>query len=221
MSKKTILVALAVVSVTMIALPAMVSGQEIHGEPGEAFSFSGPAGETRAEGEPTVTCESIDGSGKFDVGSTTTGSMERDYTACHITVFGITAKCHSEGSALDNTVVTKGTFHLITWKNTAGASVPAMLLTTETIKVTCSGISSITFSGSVIGTITSPKCGESSKILTVSFTATGATQNHMGYTGVNYDLKAYTGTETGNQKTVALIGNATATFINAQKLNCT
>jgi hypothetical protein len=192
----------------------------MHLEPGEPFSITGGEGEVRVEGEPTVTCEKTHGSGKCDVGSSTTGSATRDYTGCHTNVFGLTAKCRSAGSALDNTVASSGTFHLITWKNSAGTAFPAVLTTTEPIEVVCGGISPITFTGSMIATITSPKCGESRKELSLSFTATGTVQSHMSYTGINYDLKARTGSS-GENKTGALVGTGTGTTSNAQKLNCT
>jgi len=223
MSKKMMLLALAVVSAAFFALPAIASAEEIHLEPGngEAFEVTGPGGELRAESEPTITCEKTDGKGNFDVGSSTTGTTELDFTGCHTTIFGFTAKCRSEGSALDNTIATKGTFHLITTETTAKTFVPAILVTPVTTKIVCAGISSVTVTGNVIGTITSPKCGESSKTVGLSFTATGTKQDHIVYTGKEYDLKAYTGSETTNEKTAALVGTATNTTTNAQKLNCT
>jgi hypothetical protein len=221
MSKKVMLLAIAAFSAAMFALPVMAAGQEIHLEPGEAFNVTGPAGELRAEEEPTVTCESTDGSGKFDTGSSTTGSVELDFTGCHTTVFGLTAKCRTEGSKLDNTIASVGTFHLITWKNAAGTSFPAILVTTVPTEIVCAGISKLSVTGSIIGTITSPKCGESSKTLGLSFTATGTVQNHLTYTGVNYDLKDFTGSDPSKEKTAALVGTTTQTTTNAQKLNCT
>jgi opacity protein-like surface antigen len=223
MSKKMMLLALAVVSAAFFALPAIASAQEIHLEPGngETFNVSGGAGELRAESEPTITCETTDGSGKFDVGSSTTGTSTLDFTGCHTTVFGITAKCRSEASALDNTIASGGTFHLITWKNGSGTAFPAVLLTTNITKIVCAGITSITTTGNVIGTITSPACGASSKEVKLSFTATSTTQNHLAYTGVNQELKAYTGTNPENEKKSSLVGAATNTSTNAQKLNCT
>lgn len=216
MSKKTMLLALALVSAAMCALPAVAAAQEIHLEPAEKFTITGPGGETRAEGEPSVTCEQTAGEGSFDAGSSTTGSMIRDYTGCHVTILGFTVTCHSEGSAVNNTVLTKGTFHLITL--TGGGS-PAILMTTEPTSLVCAGISTVTFTGAVIGTIVSPRCGESSKTLGVSFTATGVTQSHLTYTGLKYDLLLRTGTEA--TQTAVLVGSTTATSINAKKLNCT
>jgi hypothetical protein len=219
MSKKMMLLALAAFSAALFALPAVASAQEIHMEPGngESFTVTGGAGELRAESEPTITCEHVDGSGKFDAGSSTTGTIHLDFTGCHATVFGLTAKCRTKLSALDNTITTEGTFHLIT--TTAGT--PDILVTPNPTEIVCAGISNVTVTGTVIGTITAPKCGESSKTMTMAFSATGSTQNDLTYTGNTYDLKAYTGSTVANEKTAGLVGTSTATSANAQKLNCT
>jgi hypothetical protein len=215
MSKKILVLALAVVSSAFWAMSAIAAAQEIHLEPAEAFTVASAGGEVRAEGEPTVTCTALGGSGSFDVGSTTTGTITRDYTGCHTSVFGFTATCKSEGAATAGTVANSGTFHLIT----ISPGVPGILMTTNPTKLVCAGISTITFTGNMIGTIVSPKCGENSKVLTVSLTATGNTQNHQSYTGGKYDLVAQT--NDGVNKTAAMIGSATNTQTNAAKLNCT
>jgi hypothetical protein len=223
MSKKIMVLALAVVSAAFVALPAMASATEIHYEPSEAFNISGVGGELRAEGEPTITCTTTSGSGKPTAGSTTTGESTLDFTGCHTAVFGFTASCKSEGAAVAGTIATSGTYHLITWNETTGVidpTKPAVLLTTNTVKIVCAGISTIVTHGDVIGTITSPACGGSSKELKLSFQATGTTQTHELYTGKAYDLIATTG-EGGAARTAALVGNATNTQSTAGKLNCT
>jgi hypothetical protein len=219
MSKKTILRALAVISAAFFALPSLAVAEEIHIEPAEHFNVSGTGGEVRAENEPTVTCTKTEGNGTFDAGGTTTGSIFRDYTGCHTTVFGFTASCKSEGAEIAGTVANGGTFHMITWKNGSGVAFPAVLMTTNTTKMVCAGISVVTFTGATISTITSPACGGSSKNLQLSLTATESTQNHLMYTGKNYDLFLQTGS--GENKTAAITGSATNTQASAGKLNCT
>jgi len=228
MSKKMMLLALAVVSAAFLALPALASAQEIHSEPGEAFSVSGAGGELRAEGEPTITCSGTGGEGKFNGGSSTTGSSTLDFTGCHTTVFGFTAACKSEGSEVNNTIANTGTFHLIKYvekvtKNEKGEIIavdtnPAVLITTNTTVIVCAGISKITVTGSVIGTM-SQKCGESSKENTLTFSATGTAQDDSTYTGASYVLQSKTGS--GEEKASALVGSATNTSAKAQTLNCT
>ena len=228
MSKKMMLLALAVVSAAFFALPAIASATEIHLEPGngETFKIAGPGGTLSAEGEPTVTCEGTGGNGSFNAGSSTTGSITLDFTLCHIKVpvFGTTAKCKSETvGGLDNTIASGGTFHLITGEEEIEKGVfkryPAVLVTTNHTIIVCAGISKITVTGSVIGTITSPECGKSSKEVSLSFTATGNVQNHMEYTGVKYDLQSRTGENP--EKTSALVGTSTNSTTNAQTLTCT
>lgn len=220
MSKKIILTALAALSTTLLAVPGMVAAQEIHLEPGnhEAFTVSGLGGELRAGGVPPITCAGTGGSGEFNAGSSTTGSMTLDYTSCHIKVpvFGTTAKCKSEtvGGA-DNTIASGGTFHLVTLPGVKRG----VLLTINHLVVVCAGLSKVTFTGIVIGTITAPACGASSKELSVSFTAMGTTQDHLIYTGKEYDLKARTGE--GEEETAAWVMTWTQITPNAQSLNCT
>jgi hypothetical protein len=215
MSKKIMVLALAVVSAAFFALPAMASAQEIHLEPAETFNITGPGGELRAVGEPTITCTGTSGHGTFNVGSTTTGESTLDFTGCHSTLAGFTVSCKSEGAAVAGTIATSGTFHLIT----ISEKVPGILLTTNTVTIVCAGFAHITTHGNVIGTITSPKCGESSKTLKLSFTATSATQNHEHYTGATYDLIATT--SDGEPHTAALVGEVTNTRSTLGKLNCT
>jgi hypothetical protein len=217
MSKKIMVFAVAVLSAALFALPSMAAAQEIHLEPAESYTVSGLGVEWRSEGEPSITCTKTEGSGNFDTGSTTTGTFFMFLSGCHTQVFGFTASCKSEGNVTSGTISTGGFFHLIT----VSSGVPGVLLTTFPTKIVCAGISVITVSGNVIGTITSPKCGESSKARSLSFTATGTVQNHLSYTGTKYDLTAQTGS--GELRTSALVstGSVTNTQSSAGKLNCT
>lgn len=215
MSKKTTFFALVVASAGFFALPAGAFAQEIHFEPAEAFSISSAGGELRAEGEYTFTCTETGGSGKFDTGSTTTGTITMDYTGCHTSLFGMTIPCRSAGSAINSTIATSGTFHLIT----IGEKVPGVLLTTNELILEGCYFGPLHFAGSMIGTVVSPKCGESSRAIVLSFGALGSTQNHLTYTGVKYDLLSWTGSET--EKTAARVETRTNTQTNVAKLNCT
>jgi hypothetical protein len=217
MSKKIMLLALAVASFAMFALPAAASAQEIHLENVTQFSGTAGAGSLTAEGEPTITCESGDVSGSASAGGTT-GTIKLDFTGCHTTVFGFTAKCHTSGSALDNTIQTSGTFHLITIPTVP--TKPGILVTTETVSIICAGISNTIVHGNVIGTITSPACGTESTEMTTKFAAVGTAQEHSTYTGVKYDLTATTG-EGGAAKTAALTSTGTTKSETKGKLNCT
>lgn len=218
MSKKIMLLALAVASVAMFALPAAASAAELHLTNVTSFSGSAGAGSLVAEGEPTITCESGHVNGTVSAGGTT-GTIELDFTGCHTTVFGFTAKCRTAGSALDNTIKTHGTFHLIT--TTDG---PAILVTTETVTIVCAGITNTVTHGNVIGTIidngTSITCTRESTELVTKFAASGTVQDHTEYTGVKYDLTATTG-EGGAAKTAGLTSTGTTKSATKGKLDCT
>lgn len=216
MSKKMMLLALAVVSASMFALPGVAAAKEIHIEGITGFTGSAGPGTLAAEGEPTITCESGDvENGVVETGGTT-GTMTLDFTGCHATVFGFTVKCHTSGSAKDNTIASGGTFHAITYEEK-----PAVLVTAATTEIICGGISNTHVEGDVIGTITSPACGVASSTMTVAFSATGSKQNHITYTGKEYDLKAKTSGST--QKTAGLTATGTLTATEGKKatLNCT
>jgi hypothetical protein len=225
MSKKMMLLALAVVSAAAFVLPAGASAQEIHLTNVTSFSGTFDTGTLTAKEEPTITCgETIATGGEFDkpnhvTGTVnaggTTGNITLDFTACHTTIFGITAKCHTEGSPADNTISSSGVFHLITFN-----SKPAILVTPVHTTVICAGISNTTVTGNVIGTITSPACGVASNSMTIKFEATGPTQTHKSYTGVNYNLTSQTGTS-GTIKEAGLANESTTTSATAGTLDCT
>jgi len=213
MSKKMMLLALVVASASMFALPAAASATEIHFDTATTFTGHGAAGELLSEKKPTVTCETTHvQNGVINAGGTT-GSMELDFTGCHINVLGFTVKCRTVGSALDNTVKTKGTFHLIT--TTDG---PAVLVTAETTELVCAG-NTIIVHGDVIGTITSPKCGAVSNQMTLVFGANAAgTQDHTEWTGKKYELTA---TQNETSTSAALKAHVTLTANANGTLTCT
>jgi len=209
MSKKKMLPAIVATSMALFALPSTVSAAEIHfqGATGVSFTGHGPASEPIAKNEPTITCETGHISGQFT--SETTGVAQADLTGCHINVLGFTVKCRSVGSALDNTIAGEGTFHLIT--TTDG---PAMLATPNESSFICAG-TTITTGGSLITTITKPKCGESSNVATGVSSTTGGVQTHKSYTGKQY----YPTARTEGSETVLETGvNATATITFSKEL---
>jgi hypothetical protein len=195
MRKKTMLVALLAASATLLALPALVTGEEVHLQGIASFEGSGSASSLTTESEPTLTCESTEMIGTVEPGGTT-GSMTLDITGCHGIFFGFTVKCHTFASPLDNTVIMSATFHLITSNQK-----PAVLTTVNPVTVTCIKGFNVIVSGSSIATISSPICSQESKALKLSFNATGFIQEDRLYTGVEHDLKFQTGE--GPQRTAA------------------
>jgi len=217
MCKKITLLGLAVTAVAMFALPAAASAQEIHWTNTEKFTGTGGAGTLVVTEEPTITFEDVHIEGTPAAGGTT-GTIHFDFTGCHV-VLGFTFKCHSLNSALSNTVTTKGTYHLVTLPGNK----PGMLVTLEptTITAEAGGLTKPTIvTGSLLGTITSPACGGESKSMTISFSATGSTQNHLEYTALKYDLLAET-EETGQKKTAGFTMTGTISQATAGKLECT
>lgn len=215
MSKKLLLVALAVTGTALLAVPATAPAQEIHLEGVAGFSGTAEATSLIAEGEPVVTCESAYIGAAVSTGGTTAG-VNLDFTGCHVNVFGLTAKCRTSGSALDNTIQTSGVFHLLT----VSSGKPGILLTPETTTIICAGISNTVVHGNVLGTIVKPSCGSESTEMTIQFVALGTTQEHSTYTGATYDLTTTTGSS-GTAKTAALNFAGTVNSATRGKLNCT
>jgi hypothetical protein len=218
MTKKMMLLALVVASAAAFALPAGASAAENHLTNVTSFSGTVNSGTLAAQEEPTITCGEAANpnhvNGTVSAGGTT-GNLEMDFTACHTTIFGITAKCHTESSPLDNTIKSSGVVHFVKL-----ASGPGVLVTPVHTTVICAGISNTTVTGNILGTITSPKCGEASTSMTISFAATGASQNDKSYTGVNYNLTSQTGTS-GTIKEAGLATTSTTTSATAGTLDCT
>jgi hypothetical protein len=146
-------------------------------------------------GEPTITCESSDAQGTRI--SSTTGEGVLRMTGCHATVFGITINCTSEGTPKGQIYIQNSVTHLVYLdenhtKVGALATPPASGVFT---KFTCAGITAVEVKGNgVLGEVTFPKCGQTSKEATVVARATGATQEYrqIEETGTSYELKAAT-----------------------------
>jgi hypothetical protein len=217
MSKKMMLLALAVVSAAAVALPAGASAAELHLTNVSSFTGTFGAGTLAAKEEPAITCGETEDlnhvTGTVSAGGTT-GEITLDFTACHTSVFGFTAACHTEGSPLANTIKTSGAFHFITTNET-----PAVLVTPAPVTIICAGIANTKVAGNVIGTITSPKCGVASKAMTMKFTSSVSIQEHKSYTGISYNLTSQTGT--GTIKEAGLTSESTTESTTAGTLDCT
>jgi hypothetical protein len=222
MRKKKMLLALAVTA--LFAIPSAASAEQIHFKGVTSFVGSGGAVFLTAEKElePKISCTAIKvENGKFDTGSSTTGSFQLDFTGCTAVFMGIKGNCNTAGAA-SGTIRSGGTFHLIT----TSTKKPGILVTPETTTIICTGFSRVEVTGpGIIGTITSPACGASSTKMTVSFKQAGGTQEHLEYTGIPYDLVADTenssGVTSGASGTAGLEGTATLESATAGTLECT
>jgi len=225
MSKKMMLFALAVAA--LFALPSAASAAELHLVKRPTFSGKGGAGFLTAANEPKISCgeTKVEG-GEFDVGSSTTGKMNLIFTGCTAEFLGIKGSCSTNGTAGE--IQSSGTFHLITTIKFTPAEdkLPGILVTPKTTTITCIGFSRVEVTGNgIIGHITKPSCGGSSKELTVAFEAEGSTQKALEYTGVKYDLSADTenseGKTTGANGTAAITSTVTLTASEESELQCT
>jgi hypothetical protein len=146
-------------------------------------------------GEPTISCRESQGTGKAI--STTTSEGVLTMFGCEAELLGIKAKCTSEGQSSGTIAIAGTVSHLIYLdenhtKVGVLATPPAGGLFT---KFTCAGFATIEVKGTgVIGEVTSPKCGATSKQATVVAQATGSTQKYrqIEETGTFYQLEAAT-----------------------------
>jgi hypothetical protein len=217
MSKKTLL--LAFVLAAILAFPAAASAEEIHVDNVTNFTGHGPKGSLVAQGEPVIECTATAVTGSFDSGSTTTGKLNLTFTGCEAEFLFFRVGCNTSGAA-SKTIITSGTFHLISFVKSISEKRPAILVTLATPVLICAGFSNTTVHGNVIGTITSPPCNGESTSLVVSFNSNNTpVQEHMLYTGLRYDLT--TTTEGEPSVTAGLTATVTLTSSTKGKLTCT
>jgi hypothetical protein len=217
MNKRMMLLALALAA--LFALPAAASAEEIHVDNVTMFTGHSGSGSLTAKGEPTFSCNATAVTGQFDAGSTTTGAMHLTLTGCEGEFLFFRVGCNTSGSP-SKTINTDATFHLITFVNSKGEKRPAILVTLATTNVICAGFSNVTLSGTMIGTITSPACGAEGSSLKLLFNSNNtSTQEHLAYTGVNYDLAVTTAGEP--PVTAGLTTALTLTSATKGKLTCT
>jgi len=207
------LLGIAVLSAALFALPAVAAAQEMEVDPGAGtqFTVSGGATSLTAAGEPTITCETIGGEGEQL--SKTKGTVLLDLKGCHYINLGLTIPCRSTNAVLKNTIAFSEIFHFIIYNNK-----PAALFTSFPT-ITCEDGTKIEIGGKgLIGTITAPACNVESKTMTIKFAVAGGKQEHMLYTGANYDL-TYT-TEGVSTVTAAFSGEPKFTFPVNVKMTC-
>jgi len=226
MNKKLLLLALSAVSVLMFALPAAASAA-LEADPGAGVTFSGTTHTTTkstltATGEPTITCDGPDHvTGSFT--SKTAGTINLDFTNCHITVLGIPVNCKSSGSAVENTIAVNNTPFDLAY---VAVHKPAVLVTPPAggvfVTIQCGSTTPILVKGNgVIGTITSPACGTASNTATLKFEATGANQTHKLIEGsaTEWSLRAET-QGSGNSVVASEVAAGEVTFSQAVTLTC-
>jgi len=224
MSKKMMVLALAVACAALFALPAVASAQTWHlGSSTATFSVSGSGGQLTSTAGGSISCTGTTGSGSFS--TSTTGSASLSFTGCK---GPLGVSCTSAGAAT-GVISATNEFHAIM----VATNKPGLLLTgkeansatsakgPQFAEFSCFGLTVKVFGPGVIGTISSPACGVASSTADLVFGSTAQTghQEDMTYTGATYDLES---TITGSHPTASLDGTALITFTSgAQTMTCT
>jgi hypothetical protein len=240
MKHKMILLALAAVSAVMFAVPAVAAAGEWEIDPAsgkfpQSFTAANIGNTTltqdplNAEDKPaTVTCTGSSGSGKYT--TKTTGEIELTFTGCKESQFG--SSCTSAGQATGTITTTNMTFHNIMIDSTAQrpatektkAGTAGILITSNAghfATFNCALFFKIEVTGSgVIGDISAPECGGTSKTSTLKFESTAeGTQKYMQITteGTKFDL---TSTQGGTARTASQDGEGTVTYNENMTMTC-
>jgi len=195
--KKIILLALAAASVAAFALPASAMAivpVHVVPKPEGVKTVDGVGSATLTGLGTTITCAKSHGTATFT--TTTTGTFEQTFSEC---VNGSGKKCTTSGQAVG--VITTATleFHLATVEDTTTKAIgPGLLVTPPAggfATFLCEGGINTTVSGNgLIGTITQPACGSSSKEATISFSSSSSTvQTHktLAGTATEWSLNAF------------------------------
>jgi hypothetical protein len=222
MSKKTMVLALAVVSAALFALPAVASAQSWHLSATTSFSVTGAGLNWSTTDGTTFACTSTTGSGTFS--TTTEGSLSLIFHGCTLTGLGVS--CTTPGQSA-GTITVSHKFDGIMF----ATNKPALLLTptgstevtpgkTLTTEYTCFGVSTKVYGNGTIGTIHVPAnpCGATGATWGIQFEKSAhGQQKHKLWTGTEYDMI----TNASPHPTAALQGTATLHFPASRTLTCT
>jgi len=190
MSKKIILLALAAAGVAAFALPATATAVE---EDVPLHMVPKPEGEKKidVEGVETWTtafgsfaCSKSEAVALFT--TSTTGVFEQVFTGC--TNMGALGTCTSFGQPPGVIKTERLQFQLVTVEDSVThATGPGILITTNAgtfATFNCSGGKEVIGGNGLIGTITKPKCGESSNEPTIEFSSSSTgVQTHKTVVG--------------------------------------
>lgn len=210
MSKKIILLALAVASVAAYAMPAAAMAEDV-----PVHVVPAPIGAKTIDGEGVTTftasfgslsCTSSSGTATFT--NSTTGTLEQTFRGC-TEPFG--GKCTTTGQPEGTITTPTLEFHLLTVEDSVTkATGPGILVTPNgghfaTFK--CPLIGEVTIGGNgLIGTITSPKCGETSSQATIQFSSSSTgVQTHKTVVGTTTEYSLSSGSGAASEDMSMLI----------------
>lgn len=213
MNKRIMLLALAAVSASMLAMPTFASAKPAHLDikPGSLIVHGGASALSRVGGGGS-NGETTTGSGVFE--TTTTGHLTLTFHKVNSPALGdcSSTPTHTHTGGPGTVTTTTLPFHLITLPTES----PAILITPATghfATYTCGpfNIPIVVSGNGIIGTITSPKCNVASNTANVSFTASSeGVQAHQTYTGTKYTLES--SVAGGSKVQSAMNASATITF---------
>lgn len=213
MNKKVRLFTVITTSVLVLAVPAMASAlvpSHVVPVPSpSAFPYSGGTVTlTTVNGNFLLICEKMTASATWENG--TTGTTNITLVSCRMPPGTTEIRCN-------DIKIENAQFHLVTL---SGGS-PGVLITPPPsgifFKVTCAAIVPFELKGNgLIGTIKSPKCGESRTTMNIDFQSGSGRQQHQLVSGTetNYHLLL-------NGEEAALQMNSILTFAVSTKLECT
>jgi hypothetical protein len=219
MSKKMMVLALAVVSAALFALPAVASAQSSHISATTAFTVAGPGGNLSSVSGTTVNCTSTGGTGSFS--TTTAGTVSLTFHGCFLVGLGVA--CTQPGQP-SGTITVKNSFDLIQLTTskagvllTPHVSNPVTIGKTLLTEFVCFGVSTKVYGNGVIGTI-EEACGTTASVFKAQFEKSAhGIQKHQVWTGTSYDL-----IQSGaSDPTAAIEGTAELKLAASRTLTCT
>jgi hypothetical protein len=213
MSKKMMLLALAVLSASLFALPSAASAGEWkfdcpNGTATCAWTSAGGHFELRIVEGPTITCTGSTGSGTA-TNEGTTGTFAATLTGCKSLGF---FSCNTSGSASGTVKIPSSVWHQVYLDDSKTRL--GVLETPGTYTIICSGISSIDVTGSVIGEL-AEGCNVESQTFNLNFRASTGNEKTQQWeqvtkTGSFFDLSATT--EGGSPQTAAMVSSGSFSF---------
>ncbi|HET8566395.1 MAG TPA: hypothetical protein VFL77_07960 [Solirubrobacterales bacterium] len=226
MSKKIMLLALAVVSAAAFALPSMAMAAEediaVHvvPQPANGSPISGGVATLQTKSGTTVTCKEVTGN-VTSWESTTTGKITLTFkNDCTESVF------HSSCGEI---MTTELQFHLVTVVDkTTGEKKPGILITSNAghfATFTCGGglLKVVVNGNGILGEISAPACGKSSTTSTLKFAQTSGVQTYQTVDGTpNTEYHLTSSLNGGAAEEAGQSGEGTVSFgTTAETLECT
>jgi hypothetical protein len=229
MNKKLMLLAAgALTALAFAALPAIASAGEYNADcelgagktcTGSVAGINAVLTNTKNE---TVSCSNAGGTAT-QVGGTSTGTLELDFTGCKETTTIFKFSCNSAGKPAGTITTGPLVSHLVNLADPPATKTPGLLITNSNVTFECTGFAKKTVTGNILGDITNPQCGVFAASHAASFTQ--ASNGHQTFkqvtgTGTIQDLISKNHPE-GEYSTSSQTGTGTITWNAGNKVNIT